>query len=388
MKLLIANDNIFYRNENEEYFSYGQWRYTVWERYLKFFSNVTVAARVANLSQTGSEGTLDLSSGQRVSFLNIPSLSNPLSIIWRNKVAEEKLINALEEADVLIARLPSEIGFYAINIAQRLGKPWAVELVGCAWNSLWNHGKFAGKIYAPVAMFRTKNTLKKAKYVRYVTKDFLQKRYPSYGFIRNYSDVYIDNLNETVLVNRLDQIGHSPIFKIGMIGSMVARYKGIDTALKAISISRDKMPEFEFRIIGEGDVRPWENMVKKYGLSKQVKFCGTLPGGDPIYQWLDQIDLFLQPSRAEGLPRTLIEAMSRGCPALASTVGGIPELLDHSCLHKPKDVNALSNLIIHAANDTEWQKSNAKQNFSAAEQYTRQKIELKDNEFLQKLANC
>ena len=62
-------------------------------------------------------------------------------------------------------------------------------------------------------------------------------------------------------------------------------------------------------------------------------------------KWLDGLDIYIQPSFQEGLPRALVEAMSRGLPALGSSVGGIPELLPSYCLHEPGDSSKLAELL-------------------------------------------
>src|SRR5690625_396249 len=48
-----------------------------------------------------------------------------------------------------------------------------------------------------------------------------------------------------------------------------------------------------------------------------------------VFDWLETIDLYAQPSRQEGLPRALIESMSRGVPAFGANTAGIPELLEN-----------------------------------------------------------
>ena len=74
------------------------------------------------------------------------------------------------------------------------------------------------------------------------------------------------------------------------------------------------------------------------GLAERVCFLGQLPAGDAVRTELDKADLFVIPSRTEGLPRALIEAMARGLPCIGSQVGGIPELLT------PEDMFASDNL--------------------------------------------
>jgi glycosyltransferase involved in cell wall biosynthesis len=55
--------------------------------------------------------------------------------------------------------------------------------------------------------------------------------------------------------------------------------------------------------------------------------------------------LFVLPSLTEGLPRALLEAMARGLPAIATRVGGVPELLPSECLVPPGDTGALEKKI-------------------------------------------
>ena len=56
---------------------------------------------------------------------------------------------------------------------------------------------------------------------------------------------------------------------------------------------------------------PWMQEAKKMNVSNFIQFDGTLPSGQKVYDWLDEVDIYLQPSFQEGLPRALIEAMSR-----------------------------------------------------------------------------
>ena len=78
-----------------------------------------------------------------------------------------------------------------------------------------------------------------------------------------------------------------------------------------------------------------ESLARTSGISAATKFLGELPNGEAIREQLDQATLMVLPSRTEGLPRVIIEAMARAVPCVASNVGGIPELLDPRYLVPP-----------------------------------------------------
>ena len=156
---------------------------------------------------------------------------------------------------------------------------------------------------------------------------------------------------------------------LGLIGSLKHRYKGITTVLEALGKVRTQLPPLVFRVLGGGDSRPWRAEAVRNGVNHITFFDGTLPAGEEVLRWLDGVDIYLQPSFQEGLPRALIEAMSRGCPALASTCGGIPELLEAESLVKPGDAAHLARLLIMATTNRDWQSSQARRNWTSSKEY-------------------
>src|SRR5699024_9667719 len=101
----------------------------------------------------------------------------------------------------------------------------------------------------------------------------------------------------------------------------------------------------QFEILGDGDQSSWKLLAKELGIEDNVKFKGVLPGGKPVLSWLESIDVYIQPSFQEGLPRAVIEAMSQGCPVVGSNAGGIPELIQDEYIHDMGDYEELSSLL-------------------------------------------
>jgi glycosyltransferase involved in cell wall biosynthesis len=138
------------------------------------------------------------------------------------------------------------------------------------------------------------------------------------------------------------------------------------------------------QILGQGSPESWISRLQNYNLIDQIKFCGTLPGGKPVMDWLDKIDLYIQPSFHEGLPRAVIEAMSRGCPALASNTGGIPELLPSSCIHEKGNWKRLATQVLNLVENLDEQKKLAHLNFKTAQNYTKTVLTPRREEFWKK----
>ena len=110
------------------------------------------------------------------------------------------------ESDGVIIRAVSDIGWIAYKHAKRMGKPIAMEMAACAWDSTWNHGNKLGKIYAFIRQYRDRIMTANADYVMYVSQKFLQDRYPTNGQVECASNVRVDAIDEDALEKRLEII--------------------------------------------------------------------------------------------------------------------------------------------------------------------------------------
>lgn len=171
---------------------------------------------------------------------------------------------------------------------------------------------------------------------------------------------------------------------IGLIGSLDVSYKGFDTAIKALSLLKNLNKIFRLEVVGGGNPHKIEKLAIKYKVREQIFFKGTLPYPDGIFQWLDSLDIYIQPSKVEGLPRSLIEAMSRGCPSFASRVGGISELLPPSVLHNKNDYKKLAELL-YDFTSFEKLRDHAIHCFNKSEEYDKNKLDQRRTEFYR---NC
>jgi len=342
MKLLFVHDHRFIEKDGVVYSN--QFPATVLGRYLESFESLTVVGRKQHCDDV-LIGSLPVSTMPGVEFVFMSNVSTPKSFLFTRQAVCKQISDLLRGHDRVIVRLPSELGLLTAAIARTMKRGYAVELVGCPFDALWYYGTTIARLYAPVQAIRSRLAVRNADAVCYVTESYLQHRYPAgiCAVAINVSDVAIPT---TVDVSQITLADDPPRrILVGVIGSLHTRYKGVHTAIEAITrLVRDGI-DVELRILGSGDPSSLLAQAEQSGISDRVFFDGTLPSGPAVHGWLDRLDIYAQPSLTEGLPRALIEAMSRGLPATASKVGGIPELLEEEYLFRPGDANGLADRL-------------------------------------------
>lgn len=354
MRLLFAHDHRFHRGPDGEIYTLGSFPVPVWDRYLEHFDHVHVIARDGGLLPKGAR--FSRSDRSRVTFELLPSLASLRQLVFSSPKLDQRMSSAVREADAVVARLPSEIGLLAVRHAKQLSRPYAVEVVGCPWDGYVHYGALSARMYAPLAFLRMRWAVETAPLALYVTSQWLQQRYPTQGHWVSASNVYIMPMSATEEARRETRLaalrgGEKPV--LGTVASLRTKAKGIHIALAALARLRASGLELTYRVLGPGPTEPWNALAEKWSVSDLVHFDGTRSAGEDVCAWLDGIDIHLQPSFREGLPRATIEAMSRGAACIGSTCGGIPELLPLDRLHRPGDEAGLAERIRRLAADPE-----------------------------------
>jgi glycosyltransferase involved in cell wall biosynthesis len=188
--------------------------------------------------------------------------------------------------------------------------------------------------------------------VTYVTRSALQRRYPPGpgAFATYFSDAELPDDCFADAPRVVDGSGR-PLTLI-MVGSLDHLYKAPDVLILAVHACIQEGLNLRLILVGDGKERGGlEARVGELGLAARILFAGQLPAGEAVRARLDQADLFVLPSRQEGLPRAMIEAMARALPCIGSTVGGIPELLAPEDLVPPNEVGALAQKLREVLTD-------------------------------------
>jgi len=161
--------------------------------------------------------------------------------------------------------------------------------------------------------------IKKANALISVSKDDILAVNKVFKIIRKKHNYYLPNVVDSNKFRKLKNVERK---YIGFIGRLT-KIKGIDLFLKIIEEINKEDKQQRFLIIGEGPhIKDVKEALKKY----PIKFLEHVDHNEMV-KYYNQCSIFIQTSRAEGLPTCVLEALSCEIPVVASNVGGTNELI-------------------------------------------------------------
>jgi glycosyltransferase involved in cell wall biosynthesis len=323
-----------------------------WHRYTANGNRVRLVVRAD--SQPGS-GVVPVQDDVHVLpmpyYVGLPGLIRrfiPLAMSVRRAVAD---------ADRVVLRVPGVIGSLGAVACRVSRRRYAVEVVGDPADVLASGVLGAvGRCARHLAAAQLRWVVRGADTSLFVTRQALQRRYPPRPGTPSTGTARVQ-LDRDDFVSR-GRTGPQPPFRVVTIGSQEQRYKGHDVLLRALRQLLDEGLDVTATVVGGGRMHDeLVGLAVALGLADRVVFTGAVHARHRIVEILDAAALFALPSRTEGMPRALIEAMARALPSVATDVGGIPELLDPSCLVPVDDPGALAAAIGRLLSDPhEWQR--------------------------------
>ena len=345
LDLTVALEERFERTPDGRTWTRSPSSYSFWSRYLEVFRSVRVVARIRAV-QTVDPSWSEVG-GPGVTLVAVPYYVGPREYLRRRAAVQRVLAAALPARSALIIRASSVLGSALVRGLGRSGRPFGVEVVADP------HDVFApGAVAHPLrALFRwrfarvLRRQCARAVAVSYVTQEALQRRYPGGPRARTFacSDV---ELPEAAFAAGPRTARSGEAFVLIGIGSLQQRYKGFDVLIQAVARCRRRGLDLRLVLLGDGKHRAeLASLAASEGVGERVEFAGWVASKAEVRSRLDGADLFVLSSRAEGLPRALVEAMARGLPCIGTRVGGVPELLTADCLVPANDAEALAEAI-------------------------------------------
>ena len=389
MDLVVFLDQRYARTPDGAVWTPGPFPYSFFQRYSTAFDRVRVVARVQPAEQPSA--SWNRAGGERVSFVEVPYYVGLWQYLSRAAEVRRTAGRAIGVNDAVLLRVPSQVSTSVEAALRREHRPYGVEVVGDPFEA-----------YAPGCVrhplrpafrrwfrHRLRQQCASASGAAYVTAEALQRRYPAPddAFTANYSSV---ELPTEAFAAQPRPAQESPAaarpVEIVTVGSLQYLYKGPDVLLEAAAICASRNLDFRLRFVGGGRyIATLKQDAARRGLGERVLFLGQLPAGGVLRAVLDEADLFVLPSRSEGLPRAMIEAMARGLPCIGTRVGGVPELLLAEDLVAAGDAEALASKIIEVFHEPQRLAEMSARNLSQAQAYREEVLRERRTQYYSRL---
>lgn len=389
MKLLFVQGGTRIKRDNEgNLYTDGNFNINVWKRYTDLTSEkLTVVFREDSKRYNVKDAKMHLNffDESEINSVILPDLYRPKMnyvSVSKRKFVKKKIDAAVNECDCVIIRsLGNSYVNYAIMSARKRNKPYLVEVTGVYWEASWYHS-FVGKMLALQRELSAKKVIRQAPYAVYVTKRTLQERYPCDGISLGCSDVELKELDNAVFEERKRKIeNHTGKIVLGTAGFVSLKAKGQHDVIKALGLLKKKgITNYQYQLIGLGDDTFLRRVAKKYDVEDEIVFLGG-KNHDEVFKWLDDLDIYVQPSYQEGLCRAIVEAMSRGCPVICSNAGGNDELIDRKYVFHMGKIEEFISCLNQM--DNSEMKQQAEKNFSQASEYKKEKLDFIRTHFYQ-----
>ena len=383
--ILVNVEQRFVRTPDGTVWTDGAFPYSFWRRYLEVFDDVRVVARVRNVDTASSSAQPIVGPG--VEVVALPHYVGALPALTALPMVRRTVKAALMTPSAVILRIPSLIACTLASYLRRAHRPYSVEVVADAYD-VFAPGAIDHVLRPVVRTWMTHQQREQCRFAAaaaYVTKSALQQRYPCGGFAVGVSDVQLGEgtfrepfsthyssvqLDDAAFASSPQKAPAAALQRIVTVGSLEHPYKGTDLLIEALATVLKRRSNVELVVIGDGRHRPaLERQAEELGVSQSVQFRGHISSVLDVRRELNAASLFVLPSRTEGLPRAMVEAMARGLACIGSAVGGIPELLDPADLVPAGNVPALAEKILQVLSSPARLKQMGDRNLRVAAEY-------------------
>jgi glycosyltransferase involved in cell wall biosynthesis len=371
--LVTASERFVMTEDGKAWTSNASLGYSLWAEYLNAYDQVHLLARARRCASPPANSIA--ASGPGVKLVPLPYFVGPEAFLKQYWAVKRTIRAALTDVEAVQLRVPCTIG---TEVYQQLtaGRPYGVEVIADPYDS------FApGAVRHPLRPFfrwwfadQLRKQCTNACAARYVTQQALQQRYPCPHYSMGVANVNLE-CGMIVTQPRHYTTKTTPA-NVLIVGTMDQLYKAPDVLIQAVAQCVKAGLDLSLTLVGDGQYRAdLERQARTLGIGDRTHFCGQLSNRAAVQRYLDQADLFVLPSRQEGLPKAMVEAMARALPCIGSTVGGIPELLPAADLVPPGDAVALAAKIQEVVSHPDRMSQMSARNLATATRFDQETLQ-------------
>jgi glycosyltransferase involved in cell wall biosynthesis len=382
-KLLVSCDDYTFYFDGKYYLR--EFGYTLTTRYLSVFDCIRLAIRTKLVISEPELGAYNIPiTDERIEIFPIPFFQGPSQFIQNYIKIVRAVRKSHEGCDAAIFRIPSAIGFSVLSAARKHGIPYAVEVVANPLEATDNKN-IVVRMLKQNMNYKQLHACRHADGASYVTQYALQKLYPANKpghFESYYSSVQLSN---SYFSGARAYPKHKPFIICHVANPIKTFMKGHIVVIDVIKQLSEKGYDIKAQFAGEGEFVPlFEKYSDKLGIADKISFVGLLEQRK-LKEFLEKSDLMVFPSKSEGLPRVIIEAMASGLPCLSSSVGGIPELITDELMFDPDDSAGFAHKVAELIDNPDMYINLSKAAFEKAQEYSADLLQVRRIEFYQKL---
>jgi glycosyltransferase involved in cell wall biosynthesis len=343
VRLLVVDNAHIYRTPDGRYYAPSLYDNTFFKRYLQVFESIRFVAKTRHVESIDPRRFI-LIDAPGLEIHELPWTQGMKALFKRLPAVLTRYRSAGEGVDCAIYRV-SQLESYIAFLFRRRRMPFFLEVVNDPETFV-----HMPRIMRAANQFMLRVLLRRARGAAFVTEHVLQDKYlpdacrrdPLYT-LSHYSSI---ELKADWLAPPRD---FAPLPRIRMAhvsNSIDNDIKGHRTAITVVQRLQEQGVEATLTCIGDGSaVEELKALCTELGVQERVRFVGRIHDRAMLLAQLREADLFLYPTRLEGLPRAVIEAMAVGLPVLSTPIAGIPELLTPAYMFDPDDIAGFTEAI-------------------------------------------
>lgn len=375
---LILHDGKFYA-ENVE-------RRAIFDRYLRIFDRIRLVQRCREEKQLGKRRVLI--EDPRIDCYPLPYFQGPTEYAKVYFEVGRLLKHSCGGYEAAILRIPSTVSQRAFQYVEKAGIPYATEVVFDAQDGYETAATLKEKILWRIIHRQMVAMCRKADGVSCVTEKYLQRNYFSVKdnhFVSHYSSLSLPfsfySSPRTFVKKEHYLIAHvaNQVYWEGV--------KGHREVVQAIALLKDAGMDIHVKFAGldyNNGIEKIKKNAASLGVLENIEFLGYVNKPE-LSALLNEADLFVFPTKAEGLPRVLIEAMAKGLPVVSTPASGIPELIKEHFLVGNKDVDSLAARIKELLENPATYEQESKDNYETSLKYEASILEKRRDDFYKQL---